>query len=77
MREKSNHQGQDKYQVTLKVSKGNMNYKDRSLASFLIPQRYDFDISLSFRPIVLYYQLVPVNKLMRFLKVEDFKEDLR
>ena len=52
-----------------------MNYKDPN--SFVILPRFDFDVSLSFRPIVLFYQLVPVNRLLNFLKVEDFKEDIK
>lgn len=43
----------------------------------MVQQRFDFDVSLSFQPIILYYQLVPVNKLMDFLKVADFKEELK
>ena len=38
---------------------------------------YDFDVQVSFQPVKIIYQVVPLDKLFKFLKVEDFKEELR
>jgi hypothetical protein len=43
----------EKDQVVLKVEKGNMNYKDSS--SFIIQPHYDFDVTLTSKPMILFY----------------------
>jgi hypothetical protein len=64
-----------RFQTVIRVNKGNLNSKMKSQESSL--NFYDFDVQVSFQPIKIIYQVVPLDKLFKFLKVEDFKEELR
>ena len=64
-----------RFQTVIRVNKGNLNSKMKSQESSL--NFYDFDVQVSFQPVKIIYQVVPLDKLFKFLKVEDFKEELR
>jgi len=54
-------------QSTVRVIKGNGNHREHFS---------DFDVEVSFMPLKILYQLVPITKLIQFLKVEDFDDQL-
>ncbi len=55
----------------IRVVKGNPNCRNKSKGYF------DFDLQISFQPIRIIYQVVPINKLLKFLKVDNFQDKLK
>ena len=47
------------------MAQGNLNSRVKH-------KHVDFDLQISFQPIKIIYQVVPINQLFKFLKVEEF-----